>query len=127
MSRATNISKVANTGVPTRDQARALAFYSDTLGFELRRDQPFGPGLRWLEVAPAGADTTVALLPTPPDQPVGVDTAIRLSTTDADADHAALKAKGVDVDGEVMRWEGVPPMFTFRDSEGNTLYVVEGA
>jgi predicted enzyme related to lactoylglutathione lyase len=122
----TRITAVGTVGVPTTDQDRALDFYVGTLGFENRRDATFGNGLRWIEVAPAGAASTIALAPAPPGSPVGVDTGIRLSTTDAEADHAHLLANGVDVDAEIMRWGGpVPPMFTFRDPDGNTLYVVE--
>jgi len=44
--------------------------------------------------------------------------------TDADADHAAMAAAGIDVD-DVLRWPGVPPMFKFRDDDGNALEVVE--
>ena len=43
------------------DPDRALAFYVGTLGLEKRRDVPFGQGQRWVEVAPAGAPTTIAL------------------------------------------------------------------
>jgi len=121
---ATHITDVRTVGVPTTDQGRALRFYTETLGFETRMDAPFGGGNRWIEVAPQGGATTVALLP-PGGQATGVDTAIRFSTTDADADHADLRARGVDVDAEVMRWPGVPPMFSFRDPDGNTLYIVE--
>ena len=57
---------------------------------------------------------------------MGVDTGIRLTTSDADADHAHLRGRGVDIDAEVMRMAGgVPPMFSFRDPDGNALYVVE--
>jgi len=56
----------------------------------------------------------------------GGQTGICLDTSDVDADHAALKAAGVDVDDEVTRWEGpVPPMFWLRDPDGNALIVVE--
>ena len=58
---------------------------------------------------------------------VGVDTGVRFTTEDADADHAALAAAGVDVDAEVLHFPGVPPMFSFRDPDGNTLYLVERA
>jgi hypothetical protein len=54
-----------------------------------------------------------------------VDTGVRFTTGNAGADHAALSAAGVDVDQEVLRFPGVPPMFSFRDPDGNTLYVVE--
>jgi catechol 2,3-dioxygenase-like lactoylglutathione lyase family enzyme len=121
----TRITQLATVAVPVADQERAIGFYAGTLGFEVRMDVPFGDGQRWIEVAPAGATTTIALPPRG-DSPVGVDTGIRLTTEDADADHADLVARGVDADAEVMRWgSGVPPMFSFRDPDGNTLYVVQ--
>ncbi len=77
-------------------------------------------------MAPPGSSVSLALPPLGPDSKVGVDTGIRLTTEDAEADHAELLARGVDVDPEVLRFgEGVPPMFSFRDPDGNTLYVVE--
>ena len=122
----TLISGIANVAVPVTDTDRAVKFYTGTLGFEVRMDAPFGEGLRWVEVAPAGATTTIALAP-PGEVRPGVDSGIRLVTADADADHAALVAAGVDVDPEVMRWPGVPPMFGLRDPDGNRLYVVQQA
>ncbi len=118
------ISSVSTVGIPLADQERALDFYVGVLGFEKRMDAPFGPGLRWIEVAPPGAATTVALCPVPEGGKTGVDTGIRLRTADAAADHAELLGKGVDVD-DLMSWPGVPPMFSLRDPEGNTLYLVE--
>ena len=122
---ATGITGVATVAVPVADQERALAFYVDVLGFEKRRDAAFGPGNRWIEVAPPGSVTTIALPPLGEVAP-GVDTGIRLTTRDAAGDHAALRARGVTVDAEILRFgPGVPPMFTLRDPDGNTLYVVE--
>ena len=120
---AARISGIATVAIPVGDSDRALEFYAGTLGFEKRRDVPFGEGLRWIEVAPAGSGTTIALAP-PGGVPIGVDTGIRLSTVDAEGDHDHLRAAGVDVD-EVMKWPGVPPMFSMRDPDGNTLYVVQ--
>ena len=70
---------------------------------------------------------TDALAPPPQGQdPGGSQTGICLDTTDVDADHAALKAAGADVDEEVSRWGGpVPPMFWLRDPDGNSLIVVQ--
>jgi hypothetical protein len=45
-------------------------------------------------------------------------------TADADADHAHLRASGVDAD-DVLRWPGVPAMFAFRDQDGNGMEIVE--
>ena len=55
------VSKLANVIVPVADQDRALQFYTDALGLETRADVPFGDGNRWIEVAPPGADTPIAI------------------------------------------------------------------
>jgi catechol 2,3-dioxygenase-like lactoylglutathione lyase family enzyme len=122
--RDTAITGIGTVAVPAANQERSLAFYTDILGFEKVRDVPFGADQRWIEVAPRGAATTIAIAP-PGTSPVGVDTGIRLTTDDAESDHAALLAHGVDVDAEILRWPGVPPMFTLRDPDGNHLYIVQ--
>src|SRR5215210_6000304 len=106
-----------------------IDFYTETLGLEKRADVPFGdqvPG-RWVEVAPAGAETPIALCPPGPNTEVGDrETGIGLQTDDIDAYHAELKGRGVDVDDEVSRMgDPVPPTFWLRDPEGNSLMVVE--
>ena len=123
----TRVRKIGVVCVPVTDQDRALAFYVDTLGFEKRADVPFGEGYRWIEVAPAGADTTIAIAPPPPGKPAGgMETGIGLQTTDIDALHAELRDAGVDVDAEVSRMgDPVPPLFWLRDPDENTLMVVE--
>jgi len=120
----TAITGVATVAIPTADQDRSLAFYTDVLGFEKTRDLPFGNGQRWIEVSPSGGGTTLAIPPLG-DAPVGIDTGIRLTTSDAEADHAALRDRGVEVDAELLRFPGAPPMFTLKDPDGNRLYVVE--
>jgi catechol 2,3-dioxygenase-like lactoylglutathione lyase family enzyme len=120
----THITRVGTVIIPVSDQDRALEFYVGTLGFEKGIDGPFGEGGRWVEVAPAGAATTIALVPAPEGDPGGIE--VSFATKDADADHAALLARGVDADEAVMRMgEGVPPMFTFRDPDGNRFRMVE--
>jgi catechol 2,3-dioxygenase-like lactoylglutathione lyase family enzyme len=116
MSALTHVGTVI---VPVADQDKALEFYVGTLGFEIRLDGEFAPGQRWLEVAPPGATTSLALVP-------GDAIEVSLATSDAEADHAALLAAGVDADAELIRMgEYVPPMFTFRDPDGNRFRVVE--
>jgi catechol 2,3-dioxygenase-like lactoylglutathione lyase family enzyme len=125
----TRLSKLGTVVIPVTDQDRAIEFYVDKLGFEKRADVPFGNGYRWVEVAPADAVTTIAIVPPPPGKPTGnVETGIGLHTDDIDALHADLKDKGVDVDDEVSRMgDPVPPLFWFRDPDGNTLMVVEAS
>jgi catechol 2,3-dioxygenase-like lactoylglutathione lyase family enzyme len=127
-STKTRISKVGTVIVPITDQQRAIEFYVNTLGFEIRRDEPMGEQYRWVEVAPtADSDTTIAIVEPPPGKEAGnAETGIALQTDDVDADHEDMKARGIDVDAEVSRMGGpVPPMFWFRDPDGNSLLVVQ--
>ena len=122
---ATSITDVRTVGVTVRNQDDALAFFVDTLGFEKRLDAPISPNMRWVEVAPPGAKTSIALTAaeaTAAD--VGTDTGVRFTVPNAAAEHAALQERGVDV-GDLLRWEGIPPMFSFDDPDGNRFYIVE--
>jgi catechol 2,3-dioxygenase-like lactoylglutathione lyase family enzyme len=123
----TRIAKVGVVCIPVSDQERAIEFYVDKLGLEKRADVPFGNGYRWVEVGPAGTETTIAIVPPPEGKPIGdVETGIGLQTHDIDALHAELRDAGVDVDAEVSRYgDPVPPMFWLRDPDNNTLMVVE--
>ena len=123
----TTIDRVGTVIVTVKDQNSAVAFYTEKLGFEKRTDIPVNDDYRWVEVAPSGAETTIAVVPPPPGAPAGgAQTGIALSSADVDADHAALRERGVDVDESVSRMGGpVPPMFWFRDLDGNSLLVVQ--
>jgi catechol 2,3-dioxygenase-like lactoylglutathione lyase family enzyme len=124
----TGIGQVSTVMVPVSDQDSALEFYLDTLGFEKRLDTPFGDGNRWVEVAPPGAATTIALVQPREGEEAGIDTRVAFGTRDIDADHATLRDRGVEADGEVMRMGGpVPPMFFFSDPDGNRFLIVEQA
>ena len=121
----TGISTIGLVIVPATDQDRSIAFY-ESIGFEKRTDVPFGDKYRWVEVYPREGTTGIALAPPREGDKVGVETGISLSTSDAGATHAQMKELGVDVDAEVSRMGGpVPPMYWFRDPDGNTLMVVE--
>jgi catechol 2,3-dioxygenase-like lactoylglutathione lyase family enzyme len=122
-----NLTQVGRVCVTVADTDRAIDFYVDKLGFEKIVDAPMGDAGRWVEVAVAGTPTTIALAPPPPGQTAGgSQTGICIDTSDVDADHAALKAAGADVDDEVTRWGGpIPPMFWLRDPDGNSLIIVQ--
>ena len=118
----TRITQIGTVIVPVSDQDAALEFYVGTLGFETRLDGSFGDGQRWIEVAPPGAATTIALVPQ--GSAAGIE--VSFATDNAESDHAAMMAKGVEADAELIRMgEGVPPMFTFRDPDGNRFRMVE--
>jgi len=127
MSTKLHITEVGRVAIPAADQDRALEFYVDTLGFEKRVDETFADGkMRWIEVVPPNGTTAIALTPPMEGGPTSVDSGIIISTEDVEADHAALKGAGVDVDDEIMRMgPPVPPMFRLRDPNGNGLTIVE--
>jgi catechol 2,3-dioxygenase-like lactoylglutathione lyase family enzyme len=120
---APTFTHVSTVAIPVTDQDRAKALY-EGLGFEIRFDAELQPGFRWIEVAPPGATTSLAIVPTGDDLPTGIDTGIRLITPDARAAHAELSGLGLDV-GELLDWETAPLMFTFTDHDGNRLYVTQ--
>lgn len=123
MARVTKIGRVL---VPVADQDEAIAFYTQALGFSLTADVPFGQGDRWVEVAPPGGGTAVALVPPQGEFQPGRMTGISLGSPDPRADHAELAGKGVDVDEDIMGGDGtVPALFFFRDLDKNQLMIVQ--
>lgn len=115
-------TRVTSVTLPVADQDRALKFYTEVLGFELRVDVEVWPGARLVEVVPPGSEVGVVLLP--PDSPLPL--AVRMGTTDAAAAHARLREAGATLhNDEVLHLEGAPPMFYFADPDGNGLVYLE--
>lgn len=91
------------TSIMVEDQSKALAFYTDVLGFTKQMDFPVGE-YRWITVAALGRDD-VQLALEPNANPAarafqqamfaqGIPLAA-FESTDLDADHARLSARGV--------------------------------
>src|SRR5450755_3940646 len=100
----TCITQLATVFVPVSNQDRALEFYLDKLGFEKRVDFTYGGIHRWIEVAPPGSTNSIALVPPSEGKSAGGDeTHCAFATADIEADHSALRARGVDVDAEIAR------------------------
>jgi predicted enzyme related to lactoylglutathione lyase len=122
--------KVSTVSVFVADQQRAMAFYTEKLGMELRRDAPLFPGsdARWIAVAPSGAETEIILYL--PDENwehyrdvVGQSQSITLAVEDMAATYAELKARGVECSEPDSQPWGTFAMLT--DSEGNRLILVQ--
>jgi catechol 2,3-dioxygenase-like lactoylglutathione lyase family enzyme len=140
-AKTTHIKQVGTVFVPVADQDRALEFYLGKLGFEKRVDFPYGDGGRWIEVAPPGVANTISLVPPSEGKPAGSsETHCAFATEDIAADHRALQARGVDVDGKIARKgssrpglisidakvpDPVPSQFFFRDIDGNRFLIVQ--
>jgi lactoylglutathione lyase len=120
------VTRVGWVVVPVSDQDKAIAFYTQKLGFTLEADAPFGDGYRWIEVAPPGGGANVAFGPTQGDFQPGRPTGILLASPDPAADRAELGGLGVDVDAELTGGAGgVPLMFSFRDQDKNSIMIVQ--
>jgi len=124
MTNNATFTAVRTVAVPVTSQDRTKALFED-LGFETQLDAELQPGFRWIELAPPGAPTSIALVQTGDQLPTGVDTGIRLVTGDARATHARLVDLGLSV-GELLDWETAPLMFSFCDFDGNRFYVSQG-
>lgn len=117
------ITDIRTVSVPVTDQDRAIAFFVDALGFEKRLDAPLDETTRWVEVAAPGATTSLALVTGLGAAEPGVDTGVRFVVPDAAVEHKRMVESGVTT-GELLTWDGVPPMYTFDDPDGNRYYVV---
>ena len=117
-------TRVLSVSMPVADQDRALSFYTEVLGCEVRTDVEVWPGARLIEVVPPGSAVGIVLLP--PDSEIPV--AVRLGTADAEAAHARIREAGVTLHNEeLVRMDGVPPMFSFTDQDGNGLVYLQDA
>lgn len=101
-----NLKRIGRVMVPVADQDAAIAFYTNTLGFSLLADVPFGEGDRWVEVGPPAGGAAIALVPPRGQYQTGRMTGIALETADVNGDHAALRQAGVDVDSELREAPG---------------------
>jgi len=104
--------------IPVSDQDRALAFYTEKLGFKVATDQAFGPGQRWIELLIPGSDVNLALF-TPPGQEnrIGGFQPITFWTADVFATAATLKQNGVEITEPKKEIWGT--MAKFKDPDGN--------
>ena len=117
-------TRVLSVALPVPDQDRALAFYRDVLGCDVRYDGEPWPDARLVEVVPPGSAVGIVLVPADGDIPV----AVRLGTPDAAAAFATVDESGVDLynDGPLTVGDG-SPMFFFDDPFGNGLVFIEEA
>jgi uncharacterized glyoxalase superfamily protein PhnB len=123
--------------LPHLDPDASLAFYRDTLGFELRNDVGYGE-MRWITVGPAGQpDTSIVLSPPATDPGIpederrtilemmakGTYAAAVLSTPDVDGTFERLQASGADVIQEPIDQPYGIRECAFRDPAGNALRI----
>ena len=103
--------------VPVTDPQRAKRFYSEVLGFELIRDEPMGPDMRWIQLAPRGQAVTIALVTWFEQMKPGGLQGVMVNTDDIDAEHQRLTALGLQMGSiEQQPWGRYA---LFNDPDGN--------
>jgi len=120
----TMIKGIKFVNIPVSDQARALAFYTEKLGFAVATDQAMGPaGQRWIELRIPGAETRVSLF-TPPGHEDRVGTFVPLSlwADDVEGTYETLKARGVEFTAPPKK-EPWGTSVIFKDPDGNQLHI----
>jgi len=108
------------TSIPVVDQDRALAFYTEKLGFRLQTDQPFDDKQRWIELSVPGADTRVVLFQYDDGPKPGATMNITFWADDVEATARELKAKGVKFTMEPTKADWGTAA-AFQDVDGNTF------
>jgi catechol 2,3-dioxygenase-like lactoylglutathione lyase family enzyme len=113
------IRGVKIVSIPVSDQDRALAFYTEKLGFKVATDQSFGQGQRWIELLIPGSDVNLALF-TPPghEDRIGGFQPLTFWCDDVFATASTLKQKGVEL-AEEPKKEVWGTMAKFKDPDGN--------
>ena len=103
--------------VPVSDAQRAKLFYRDVLGFALIREEPMGPGMSWIQLAPPGQGVTIALVTWFEQMKPGGLQGVMVNTDDIDAERSLLRSRGLEI-GEIKR-EPWGRYAMFSDPDGN--------
>jgi catechol 2,3-dioxygenase-like lactoylglutathione lyase family enzyme len=130
---------IHSTLLPHTDPDASLAFYRDTLGFELRNDVEYG-GMHWLTVGPPDQPgTSIVLYPPEADPGVtdderntiaemmakGTYASINLATNDLDGTFERLQAGDAEVVQEPIDQDYGVRDCAFRDPAGNLVRIQE--
>lgn len=125
--------KIIVTSVPVEDQAKALSFYTETLGFELKHDIPLGEH-RWLTVTSPGESAGVELVLEPSEHPAvepfksalvrdGIPFTM-FGVDDIEAEHERLAGLGVSFTQPPTR-HGEVTTAVFDDTCGNLIQLIQ--
>jgi predicted enzyme related to lactoylglutathione lyase len=113
------ITHVKFVGIPTRDQTRALKFYTESLGFEVATDQPFNEKQRWIELRIGHSQTRVVLFtPEGHEERIGTFFNGSIACDDVEATYRQLRQRGVEFIQEPQK-QPWGTFAKFKDPDGN--------
>ena len=113
------IKGIKFASIPTRDQDRALTFWTEQVGFVVHTDQPFDEHQRWIELRIKGSDAHVVLFtPDAHKSHVGGFAHVTFYSDNVEKTYEELRAKGVEFLGPPQKasW-GTAAIF--KDPDGN--------
>jgi predicted enzyme related to lactoylglutathione lyase len=113
------IAQIKFASIAVADQDRALDFYTEKLGFKVLTDQPFGEGMRWIELKIGRAETRLVLFSPQGSQPGGFQNIV-FQTDDVQKTYEELKERGVEFT-QPPKTEAWGTSAMFRDTEGNVF------
>ncbi|MEM7574513.1 MAG: VOC family protein [Bacteroidota bacterium] len=128
--------KVTIIGIPVRDQAKALQFYTEVLGFIKKKDLPLGGGNRWLTVVSAEAPDGPEILLEPAPLHFEPSKVFQDALMDAGIPYTQFDVESVDAEYERLTQLGVAfsvqptemgtvKVAVFNDTCGNNIQIVE--
>ena len=113
------IKGIKFTSIPVSDQDRALAFYTEKLGFKILTDQPMNGKQRWIELSIPGAETGVVLFtPDEHQSRIGTFSGVSFHCQDLHKTYDELTARGVEFGGPPKK-EPWGSFVTLKDPDGN--------
>jgi lactoylglutathione lyase len=129
------IKTIGGTIIYVSNQSRAVEFYTQKLGFEVKSNMQFGDNIKWIEVAPKESNSTLSLvepnrelLKTDEEinrakMKIGTDTDVWFYANDIELIYEELKGKGVNLTKpEKQDWGGT--MSILKDQDGNLFGLI---
>lgn len=129
------IKTIGGTIIYVSNQSRAVEFYTQKLGFEVKSNIQFGDNIKWIEVAPKESNSTLSLvepnrelLKTDEEinrakMKIGTDTDVWFYAHDIESTYEELKGKGVNLTKpEKQDWGGT--MSILKDQDGNLFGLI---
>ncbi|MGI0033197.1 MAG: VOC family protein [Nitrososphaeraceae archaeon] len=122
------INTIGGIVIMVSDQAQAVKFYTEKIGFDIRLNVPFYGG-KWIEVAPKDSESTLSIMEpnsqmmSPEElerakKTIGRNTGIWFFSSDIQSTYEELKSKGVDITKpEKQEWGGI--LSLVKDLDGN--------
>ena len=114
---------IAVVSIPVSDPDQALEFYTNIVGLKLVRDEPAGPGMRWLQLQPADGGSTIALVTWFETMAPGGLQGLMFHVTEIEREYKRMTAAGADCPPlEDQPWGRFT---TLKDPDGNGLIIAQ--